>query len=287
MSFNWLITGASNGLGATLAIHALRAGHGVVATARNVPKASKDFPEIEERGGKWLKLDVTQPDTEEVVRKVVQEQGINVIVNNAGFGGRGVLEDFTLPEVQKQFDTNVFGAVAVMKGAIPTWRERQDGTFVNISSVAGMVGNPGSSLYSASKFALEGFTEAIALELSPFNIRCLIVQPGGFRTDFQRNVLRPIKGRLSQPYEGTLVHKQMDRIEEGPTGHGRQPGDPDKAADAIIEVVTKKGKGGAYEGVLRLALGNDAVDRARAKLKSWSSDVDRTEALGRGAVYDG
>lgn len=95
MSFKWLITGASNGLGASLAIQALRAGHGVVATARNVPKAKKDFPEVEERGGKWLKLDVTQSDTEEIVHKVVQEDGINVIVNNAGFGGRGVLEDFT------------------------------------------------------------------------------------------------------------------------------------------------------------------------------------------------
>ena len=95
MSFKWLITGASNGLGAALAVQALRAGHGVVATARNVPKAEKEWPEVKERGGKWLKLDVTQPDTEEIVRKVVEEDGVNVIVNNAGFGGRGVLEDFT------------------------------------------------------------------------------------------------------------------------------------------------------------------------------------------------
>ena len=189
--------------------------------------------------------------------------------------------------MQKQFDTNVFGAVAVMKGAIPIWRERKDGTFVNISSVAGMQGNPGSSLYSASKFALEGFTEAVALELSPFNIRGLIVQPGGFRTDFQVNVLRPVKGRLSKPYEDTLVHKQIDRIEAGPAGHGKQPGDPDKAAKAIIEVVTQNSKGQKYEGVIRLALGNDAVDRARAKTKAWISDIDKTEALGRSAGYDG
>lgn len=189
--------------------------------------------------------------------------------------------------MQKQFDTNVFGAVAVMKGAIPIWRERKDGTFVNISSVAGMVGNPGSSLYSGSKFALEGFTEAVATELSPFNIRALIVQPGGFRTDFQVNVLRPVKGRLSKPYEGTLVNNQIDRIETGPAGHGKQPGDPDKAAKAIIEVVTQNGKGQKYEGVMRLALGNDALDRAKTKLKNWTSDVERTEALTKGAVYDG
>lgn len=95
MSYKWLITGASNGLGAALALQVLRAGQGVVATARNVPKAAKDFPEVEKRGGTWLKLDVTQPDCQEVVRKVVEEQGINVVVNNAGFGARGTLEDFT------------------------------------------------------------------------------------------------------------------------------------------------------------------------------------------------
>ena len=95
MSFTWLITGASGGLGAALATHALRAGHGVIATARNVTKAAKDYPDIEKQGGHWLQLDVTQSDTEEVVRKVVTEKGVNVIVNNAGYGARGVLEDFT------------------------------------------------------------------------------------------------------------------------------------------------------------------------------------------------
>lgn len=95
MSFTWLITGASGGLGAAIALHALRAGHGVIATARNVAKAAEDYPDMEKHGGKWLQLDVTQPDTEEIVRKTVETKGVNVIVNNAGFGARGVLEDFT------------------------------------------------------------------------------------------------------------------------------------------------------------------------------------------------
>lgn len=95
MSFTWLITGASGGLGAALAMHALRAGHRVIAMARNVEKAAMNYPDIEKQGGHWLQLDVTQPNTEEIVRKVVEEKGVNVIVNNAGFGARGVLEDFT------------------------------------------------------------------------------------------------------------------------------------------------------------------------------------------------
>lgn len=195
-----------------------------------------------------------------------------------------MLTNNSLPEVHKQFDTNVFGVIAVMKGAIPTWRERKEGTFVNLSSTAGMLGNPGSSLYSASKFALEGLTEALAAELSPFNIRCLIVQPGAFRTDFQANIVRPARGRLSEPYVGTIAHQAMDRLE---SGHAKQAGDPDRAAKAIIEVVTQSGEGQAYHGLMRLALGNDAVDRARAKTKAWIGDVDKTEALSRGAIYDG
>lgn len=283
MSYNWLITGASNGLGAALAIACLRAGHGVVATARNVPKAQQDFPEIQQKGGRWLRLDVTQPDTESIVRKAVKENDINVIVNNAGFGVRGVLEDLTVDDVRRQFETNVFGAVAVMKGAIPVFREREDGTIINLSSTAGMGGNPGSSVYSSSKFALEGMTEALALELKPFSIRCLIVQPGAFRTDFQVNVSRPSAGRLSEPYRGTTANEFMDKLENG---HGNQPGSPEKAAQAIIETVTGKGQGEGLQGVGRLALGNDAVDRMRRKINELGGDIDKTEKLSRWAVYD-
>lgn len=188
----------------------------------------------------------------------------------------------SLKEIQSQFDTNFLGAVAVMKGAIPIFRARKNGTIVNVSSTAGVAGNPGSSVYSASKFALEGLSEGLAAELSDFNIKVLIVQPGGFRTNFQGAVLRPEKGRLSEPYHGTTANKMMDKLE---SGHGKQPGDPEKAAQAIIDVVTGQGQGKDVQELIRLPLGNDAVDRWRATLNNLSENVDRTEGIARRAVY--
>lgn len=169
-----------------------------------------------------------------------------------------------------------------MKGAIPNFRQQRSGNIVNISSTAGVAGNPGSSVYSASKFALEGLSEALAMELSDFNIRVLIVQPGGFRTNFQGAVMRPEKGRLSEAYHGTTANKMMDKLEEG---HGKQPGDPDKAAQAIIDVVTGQGQGKDVQGLMRLPLGNDAVDKWRATLKDLTKNVDETEGIARSAVY--
>ena len=268
-TFTWLVTGSSSGMGANITLAALAAGHKVVATARNIAKAKESFPEIENRGGQWITLDVTSPDTKDIVEKAVQEHDVNVVVNNAGYALRGVLEDLryqpsssilrlreadntdpSMSDIRAQIETNLFGLLAVTKGCIPTFRSRRSGTIVNISSTSGMTGNAGYSLYAASKFAVEGASESLAAELAPFNIRVLVVEPGAFRTNFQAAIQSP--DQVSEPYRGTTADLIAQRIS---STHGKQPGDPQKAAATIVEVVTGSGRGKDVEGQLRLPLG--------------------------------
>lgn len=279
-SFTWLITGASSGLGANITLAALNAGHGVVATARNIAKARESYPEIEQKGGHWLTLDVTSPETQNVVEKAVQEHNVNVVVNNAGYALRGVLEDLNFTQMCDQIETNLIAALVVSKGCIPTFRSKRSGTIVNISSTSGISGNAGYSLYAASKFALEGASESLAAELAPFNIRVLIVEPGGFRTNFQAAVQSP---ELSEPYKGTPVDQMAQRMAGM---HGKQAGDPAKAGQAIVEVVTGSGRGKDVEGALRLPLGKDAVQRAYTKINSFSANVEKVKHISEWAVFD-
>jgi len=179
-------------------------------------------------------------------------------------------------------ETNFFGALAVTKGAIPTFRERRRGTIVMISSASALTGTPSQSLYSASKFALEGASEAIAEELKPFGIRVLSVVLGAFRTPFQSAVEKP-DGVMSQPYRGTTADLAARRIT---AGHGRQDGDPVKAAKAVVDVVTGKGKGGELQGIFRLLLGKDAVVRAEMKIRSLTEDTEKTREVARWASFN-
>ena len=275
-----LVTGASSGLGANIALAALKAGHKVVAAARNVSKAKTSYPKIESQGGHWLTLDVTSPDTEKIVSQAVREHNVNVVVNNAGYALRGVLEDLSMQQMRDQMETNVFGALAVTKGCIPHFRSNRNGTIVNISSTSGISGNASYSLYAASKFALEGASESLAAELAPFNIRVLIVEPGGFRTNFQGAVESP---ELSEPYRGT-VSEELGKRMAGV--HGKQAGDPAKAGQAIVEVVTGAGRGKEVEGVLRLPLGKDAVERAYTKINSFGANVEKVKHISEWAVFD-
>jgi NADP-dependent 3-hydroxy acid dehydrogenase YdfG len=151
-----LITGANSGFGLSLVLLALKQGHKVIGTARNVSKAQTTSPEVERLGGKWLELDVTSEQTQEIISKTVREQNVDVIINNAGYAIMGPVEDISIDQLKQQFDTNVYGPVRVMKGAIPIFRERKAGTIVNISSVAGLSPLPAGGAYSGSKYALEG-----------------------------------------------------------------------------------------------------------------------------------
>lgn len=189
---------------------------------------------------------------------------------------------YSMEQIRAQMETNFFGALAVTKGAIPAFRERRHGTIVMISSASGLTGTPSQSLYSASKFALEGASESLAAELAPFGVRILIVDLGAYRTNFQSAVDKP-KDVISEPYKGTMADSTAQRIT---AGHGRQAGDPVKAAQAIVEVVTGTGRGSDLQDVQRLLLGKDAISRANVKIKSLSDDVERTREIAQWAVFD-
>lgn len=158
-SKTWLITGASSGLGAALAEAVLRAGHKVIATARNRSKAAEANPQIAELGGSWIELDVTNPNTPKIVEDAVKDVAggvIDVVVNNAGYSLLGSIEDMSESEIEAQFNTNVYGPVRVLKGVLPFMRAARSGTVVNISSSAGIDGLPTCAMYAGSKFAIEG-----------------------------------------------------------------------------------------------------------------------------------
>ncbi|KAH9826579.1 putative short chain oxidoreductase/dehydrogenase [Teratosphaeria destructans] len=278
----FLITGANAGQGLELARAALHANHKVIATARNVHRAQSECPDISTLGGIWLQLDVTQPDCQQIVSNAVQTHNVTILINNAGYGLRGPVEDLSMPQIRAQMETNFFGALACTKAVIPHFRSHPDRTtIVQISSASALTGTPSQSLYSASKFALEGASESIAAELAPFNIRILLVEIGALRTDFQLAVQKPLDA-MSEAYRGTPADLAARRIT---AAHGRQDGDPVKCAKAIVNVVTGISgpwdRGGERMGeVFRLMLGRDTLVRADSKIKSLIDDTERCRASG-------
>ncbi|KAH1742821.1 hypothetical protein KXX41_002888 [Aspergillus fumigatus] len=258
----WLITGASSGFGVVLAEAVLKAGHRVVATARNPIKAAQTYPQIESLGGTWLQLDVTRPDTKETVEDAIRKQGrIDVVVNNAGYALLGSVEDMSEEEIHQQINTNVYGPMRVIKAALPFMRAQKSGTIVNISSIAGLQAQPSCSLYAASKFALEGFSESLSKEVAPFNIRVLIVEPGAFRTNFLSAYATPAAWT------------------EPGSRNGKQEGDPVKAVERIIDVVQGTGVGAGKTSCLRLPLGRDCIARAKTKLEEVRKNLDEMEEI--------
>ncbi|KAI9698106.1 MAG: hypothetical protein M1820_007614 [Bogoriella megaspora] len=281
MTYSWLITGASSGLGASLAIAALRAGHEVAAAAGDIGRARPANPDVENLGGIWLRVDVTSEDTQSIIQRTVEEKKINVIVNNAGFALCGVMETHTDHQIYDQFNTNVFGPFRVIRGALPSFRTRRNGTIVIISSTSGISGIAGYSMYAGTKFALEGASEALAMELAPFNIRVLIIEPGAFRTNFQ-NAIVGSHAAMPESYIGSPADTSI-RSKIG--AHGRQPGDPDKAATAIVEEVTGEGRGQDLNELLRLPLGKDAAVRANNKITAFRENVEKVKHISESAVF--
>ncbi|MEV5651389.1 oxidoreductase [Nocardia sp. NPDC052254] len=262
MSKVWLITGASTGFGRALATAAAKRGDTVVATARDIASVA-DFTHHD-------RLDVTDDDqVREVVARTVREHGrIDVVVNNAGHGLLGVTEEVTDDELRALLETNLLGAWRVTRAALPHLRQQRGGHIVQLSSVGGVVGNPGHAAYATSKFALEGMSEALAGEIAGFGIHVTIVEPGPFRTDFAGRSIHTTEPNPA--YSGTPGGDLRARFSQQ---DGRQPNDPDKAAAAIIAVVD------APEPPLRLPLGPEAVTRIRAKLRDQLTAIDEWEAL--------
>jgi NAD(P)-dependent dehydrogenase (short-subunit alcohol dehydrogenase family) len=223
-----------------------------------------------------LGLDVN--DEAAVTRVVAQATetfgGIDVLVNNAGYGLAGAIEEISTAEARAQMETNVFGALNLTRAVLPGMRERRRGHLLQISSAAGFVSTPGLGLYNASKFALEGFSEALAQEVAAFGIHVTIVEPGPFRTDWAGPSL--ITPAISIEAYADTAHKTIATL----NGYsGQQPGDPDKAAQAMIKVVESQ------HPPLRLPLGEMALGRIRGKLKSVAAELDAWEAVSLATSY--
>ncbi|MFJ8792143.1 oxidoreductase [Streptomyces sp. NPDC102462] len=261
----WFVTGASRGLGAEITREALDRGHSVIATARNVSAVLRAHPEQPD-GLLAVEADVTEPAqlTAAVEAGLAKFGRIDIVVNNAGYGLVGAVEEVSDKAARDLFDVNVFGVLNTLRATLPTLRAQRSGHVVNIGSVGGFATAPAVGLYGASKFALEGISEALHGELAPLGVRVTIVEPGGFRTDF-------LNGSSIRVEPASIVDYGAGAgpVREALAGNdGRQPGDPAKAAKAVVDVTE------VAEPPLRLQLGADAVERVEAKLDLVRRELD-------------
>ncbi|MNQ47864.1 3-oxoacyl-[acyl-carrier-protein] reductase FabG [compost metagenome] len=263
----FLITGVSSGFGRALAQEALAAGHTVVGTARS-DEAKRDFESLADAAFGRV-LDVTHFDRiDDVVSEIETSVGpIDVLINNAGYGHEGVLEESSLSEMRRQFDVNVFGAVAMMKAVLPFMRARRRGHILNITSMGGHVTMPGIAYYCGSKFALEGISESLGKEVKPLGIAVTAVAPGSFRTDWAgRSMTRT--PRSIPDYDVIFDPIRQAREEKS----GKQLGDPVKAARAMLAAIE------ADDPPAHLLLGSDALMLVRAKLAALDDEFREWEA---------
>jgi NAD(P)-dependent dehydrogenase (short-subunit alcohol dehydrogenase family) len=249
MSKVWLITGSSRGLGRALAEAVLAAGDRLVATARN-PLQLADLADAYGRKVLPIALDVTDDAAANAaVAKTLDVFGrLDVLVNNAGYGNVAPIEETSLADFRAQIETNLFGTIIMTKAAIAIMREQRAGHVIQFSSVGGRIGPVGRAPYAAAKWGVEGFSEVLSKEVRPFGVKVTIVEPGGFRTDFAGSSTTLSEGRLEYDETvGAMVRYQRDY-------NGRQPGDPVKAAAAVIHIANIE------EPPLRLLLGSDAYN---------------------------
>ncbi|CDG13029.1 short chain dehydrogenase [Serratia marcescens subsp. marcescens Db11] len=266
-----LITGVSSGFGQALAREALAVGHRVVGTVRN-SEALQAFAALDTQRAFGYLLDVTDDERiDEVVGEIESAVGpIDVLVNNAGYGHEGILEESPLAELRRQFDVNVFGAVAMIKAVLPGMRQRRRGHIINITSMGSFITLPGISYYCGSKFALEGISETLSKELAPFNLHVTAVAPGSFRTDWAgRSMVR--SPRRLPDYDALFEPVRQARQEKS----GKQLGDPVKAAHAMLALIE------SGNPPTHLLLGSDALSLVRQKLEALGQEIEQWEKLTR------
>ncbi len=271
----WFITGASTGFGRLLAEEVLKAGGKVVATARRLEKVAaleEKYPET----AKALALDVTQEaQVDSAVEQAIAHFGrVDVLVNNAGYGVAGAIEEVSEAEFMPMFETNVFGLLRVTRAFLPQLRKQRSGHILNLSSIGGVVASPGMGYYNATKFAVEAFSEALAGELAPLGIKVTIVEPGPFRTDFLGRSGVIAEQRIAD-YDTTAANMRKYFAEND----GKQPGDPLRAVHAMMQVVNSP------EPPLRLLLGASALQRLRTKLGNWEREIAVWEKVTVGADF--
>jgi NAD(P)-dependent dehydrogenase (short-subunit alcohol dehydrogenase family) len=264
MSQRWLITGSSRGLGRALSEAVLQAGHRLVATARD-PASLADLAARHGDSVRTVALDVTDEQAAQRAVQVAVEAfgGLDVLVNNAGYGNVDSVEDTPLADFRRQIETNLFGTIIMTRAALPVMRAQGAGHLMQLSSVGGRIGAPGRAPYSAAKWGVEGFSESLALEMALIGVHVTIVEPGGFRTDFAGASTELRDGRAEyDAVVGATARRQRDY-------DGRQPGDPARAAQVMLELAAMP------QPPLRIALGSDAVNAIEA------ADTRRLEELRR------
>ena len=271
----WLITGCSSGFGAALA-HAVRErGWRVVATARTLDHLPDAW-----RGGDErvlaLALDVTKPAAiDAAMARILDRFGqVDVLVNNAGYGYQASVEDGVEAEIRAQFDANVFGLFALTRAVLPGMRAKRRGHVINITSVAGLVGFPGSGYYAASKHAVEGWSDALLAEVAPLGLKVTCVEPGPFRTDWAGRSLRQTATSIAD-YADTAGA----RLKATSANSGTQAGDPDRAAQAMIDIAQMDAP------PRHLVLGAWGVDAVADRLAARLAEVERWRALGRSTDF--
>ncbi|MFG1992354.1 SDR family NAD(P)-dependent oxidoreductase [Actinoplanes sp. NPDC048988] len=265
----WLVTGASRGLGHHIALAAASAGHTVLAGVRDT---DRPYPALLEAGVRVVRLDVSSPgDVAAVAGLAEREFGrLDVLVNNAGYGLFGALELTGDDEIRSLLEVNVLGLIRATRAVLPMMRRQRSGRIVNIGSVGGFTAVPGSGAYSVSKFAVEAVTEALNVELDGLGVRATVVEPGQFRTDFlDPSSARTTERPLIEDYQATVG----TRLRALRAADGRQPGDPAKAAAAVVTIAD------AADPPVRVQLGRDALDRVEQKLLAVGAEMSRWRSL--------
>lgn len=273
----WLITGSSTGFGRAIAEAVLAKGDRVIATARKPEQLGNlvdQYPET----AKAVRLDVTNSqEIRDAIEIAIDSFGsIDVLVNNAGYGSFGAIEELSNEDIRHQFAVNFFGALDLTRGVLPLMRQKRSGHILNLSSVGGFTSFSGAGIYNATKFALEGLSEALATEVAPLGIKVTIVEPGAFRTDFSGRSLvvpdRQIDDYASTSGQFVKLAQDID---------GKQPGDPIKAAEAMIQVVESDNP------PLRLVLGADALGAIWDKLQSVREENSAWEEVTINTAFEG
>lgn len=272
----WYVTGASKGLGLSLVKTLLSEGYRVAATSRNAGDLDKEVGS----NANFLSLDVEITDEKSVresIAKTLKKFGtIDVVVNNAGYGQLGTLEETTDTEARENFDVNVFGTLNVIRSVMSHFRQKKSGHIINISSIAGFLGGfPGWGIYNATKFAVAGLTEALAVEAKSHGVVSTIVYPGYFKTNFlKKGSLRLAKNRIAEYKEA----RDLEVIHETQV-IGNQPGDPDRAAAAFIALAESQNP------PLHLFLGSDSFGMAHGKIEAIQKELAANEALSKSTDY--
>lgn len=273
----WFVTGASKGLGLTLVKKLIAEGYSVAATSRNISELQKV---ISAENSEFLPLEVdlvNENSVSEAISKTVEKFGkLDVIVNNAGYGQLGTLEELTDKESRQNFDTNVFGSLNVIRKSMPYLRAQKSGLVINIASIGGLTGDfPGWGIYCATKFAVVGFTESLAAEAKEFGVNATVIYPGYFRTEFLTG------GSLRTPeneIDAYTMTRQIQKAHEQDI-NGNQPGDPEKAAVALVELAAMENP------PVHLVLGSDAFQMANNKLSTLQNEISDFKTLSISTDY--